>query len=136
YALFLASRRQDRYPYIGEVHMESHATPSDLVDALRTMATLLIATINDADPDTQAIIQRNPEPRTGSPQDFAARGALEMSLHAFDVCSGLGVELDVPRAEAARLLEHTKEWPGLLPHTSSAADPWHAVLERSGRTPS
>jgi hypothetical protein len=132
YALFLASRCQDAYPNFGELHALPGATPRDLLDGLRAVTTMLSAVIRAADPDVRAVIWYSPEAETAPPHDFAARGALEMILHAHDVCTGLGVPFDPPVDVCARLLEHTADWP-FQPPVADTSDPWAALLERSGR---
>ncbi len=131
YALFLASRRQDAYPPFGELHALADATPADLVNGLQAVTTMLAAVIATADPDVRAVLLRWPA-QTGSPSDFAARGALEMVLHAHDVCSGLGITFLPPPDLCRRLRDHTRDWP----HTATiepTADAWGDLLERSGR---
>jgi hypothetical protein len=125
YAFFLASRKQDWYPNWGELHANDGATPADILDGLRAATELLRATILAAPPDTQAIIKLSPQPTTGDPQDFAARGGHELILHAHDVCTGLDVPFDPPQDLCARLLEHTGG--------EASSDAWRALLERSGR---
>jgi hypothetical protein len=134
YAFFLASRRLDSYPPFGELHALPEATPADLVDGLRAATTMLSAVIAAADPNTRAVIGLWPHTMTGTPSDFAARGALEMILHAHDVCSGLGISFDPPRELCLRLRETVRDWPGQrsLPATDN---PWTDLLERSGRPP-
>ena len=132
YAFMLASRKRDMYPLFGELHAVEGAAPAELVDGLRGVAELLRATIVGAPSDTQAIMGFNPGPVTGDPPDFAARGGLELILHAHDVCSGLGVPFAPPRDPCARLLAHTGEWPW-IPTWVPTADPWRDLLERSGR---
>jgi hypothetical protein len=95
YAFFLASRRQDTYPPFGELHALPSATPTDLVDGLQASATMLSAVIATAEPDARAVIGLWPYAQTGTPRDFAARGALEMILHAHDVCTGLEIAFDL-----------------------------------------
>jgi hypothetical protein len=111
YALFLASQRQDAYPNFGELHALAGATPRDLLDGLRAVTTMLTAVIVTADPDARGVIWYRREAETGTPQDFAARGGLEMILHAHDVCVGLGVPFEPPPGLCARLFEHTQDWP-------------------------
>jgi hypothetical protein len=132
YALFLASRRQDAYPKFGELHALPDATSRDMLDGLRAVTTMLTAVIATTDPDVRAVIWHRPEAETGAPQDFAARGALEMILHAHDVCSGLGVEFEPPADLCARLLDHTRYWP-FQPSVEPTSDPWGDLLARSGR---
>jgi hypothetical protein len=133
YALFLASRCQDGYPNFGELHALPDATPRDLIDGLRAVTTMLTAVIVTAEPEVRAVIWYRPEAETGSPQDFAARGALELILHAHDVCLGLGVLFEPPPGLCARLFEHTRDWP-LEPSVPASSDPWADLLERSGRS--
>jgi hypothetical protein len=133
YALFLASRRQDAYPNFGELHALPGSTPRDMLDGLRAVTTMLAAVIVTADPDTCAVIWYRPEADTGAPQDFAARGGLEMILHAHDVCLGLGVSFEPPPGLCARLFDHTRDWP-IQPSWQATSDPWADLLERSGRT--
>jgi hypothetical protein len=131
YALFLASRRQDAYPPFGELRALAAATPADIVNGLQAVTTMLWAVIVTADPTTRAVIHYRPQVETGGPQDFAARGALEMILHAHDVCAGLGVTFAPPRDLCGRLRDHTAEWPQA--RTDPTSDPWSDLLERSGR---
>jgi hypothetical protein len=138
-AFFLASRKRDAYPDWGWGEMTSgpNAQPELLVEAMETVSRVLSSLIATAEPETRAVIWRRPQVETGSPADFAARGALEMVLHGYDVCSGLGIELAPPRAECARLREHTRDWP----HWSTAGwrapprtnDAWSDLLVGSGR---
>ena len=95
------------------------------------MTNLLGAAVATAPPETRAIIWRRPERTTGSPNDFAARGAHELALHTYDICTGLDVAFDPPRDICQRLVDHTADWPyGELERTD---DPWSDLLARSGR---
>jgi hypothetical protein len=132
YAFFLASRRTHAYPGFTELRALPGDTTTELVDGLRAVTTMLWAVVVTAPPSTRAIIRRRPAPETGSPADFAARGAHEMILHADDVCTGLGVGFDPPRDLCARLVAHTASWQPLGP-PPPLADPWHQLLVRSGR---
>jgi hypothetical protein len=132
YAFFLASRAQDAYPPFCELHALPGATPADVVDGLRAACTMLSSVIKTAEPDVRAILDYRPEPTTGSPPDFAARGAHELILHAYDVCTGLDVPFDPPRELCQRLRDHTRGWP-YGPVVEPAGDPWSDLLERSGR---
>jgi hypothetical protein len=133
YAFFLASRRQDTYPPFGELHALPNAAPTDIVDGLQAAATMLSAVIATTEPEARAVIGLWPHAQTGTPRDFAARGALEMILHAYDVCTGLKIAFDPPNDVCARLRDYVCEWPGqaLLPATGHS---WSDLLERSGRT--
>ncbi len=132
YAFFLASGRQDRYPDFTELHALPGATPTDLLYGLRGACTMLSSVITTAEPSVRAIIRYAPDPQTGSPADFAARGAHELILHAADVCTGLDVPFDPPRELCQRLWDHTREWP-YTRSVETTADPWSDLLERSGR---
>ena len=96
-AFFLASRRLDRYPEGGaDLKLGSDANPTRLVESLEIAARVLAAVVNDAGPDVRAVIFRRPEILTAAPADFAPRGAMELILHAHDVCRGLEVTFEPP----------------------------------------
>jgi hypothetical protein len=132
YAFFLASRKTDDYPNFGELHALEGAGPNDMIEGLRAVTTMLLAVIETAEPGATAVIVRRPEVRTGGPLEFAARGALEMILHAHDVCSGLGIAFDPPPGLCRRLFESTAGWPGGV-EIEPTSDPWADLLVRSGR---
>ncbi|MBA2283756.1 MAG: hypothetical protein H0W25_21315 [Acidimicrobiia bacterium] len=132
YALFLGSRRLDEYPPFGELHALPEAGPSDMVDGLRAVTTMLSATIRVAPPETRAVLRPKPNARAGGPDDFAARGTHELILHAHDIAAGLQQPLDPPAEVCERLYLATDGWFG--PATEPpAGDPWAALLARSGR---
>lgn len=98
-ALFLASRRADAYPEVGlDLTLGDAATPDRLVESLEIATRMLAAVVRDADDDVRAIIFRRPAVLLGRPEDFAPRAALELILHAHDVCAGLGVPFDPPES--------------------------------------
>jgi hypothetical protein len=132
YAFFLASRRPDVYPPFTELHALPGATPSDLVNGMSTVCTMLSAVVATAPGDTRAVIFGIGELGLGDPSDFAARGGLELILHAYDVCAGLGVPFEPPPELCARLRDHTVDWPGVR-DAEATDDPWSDLLERSGR---
>ncbi|HMG44351.1 MAG TPA: hypothetical protein VK611_23665 [Acidimicrobiales bacterium] len=138
-ALFLASGRQDAYPDWGwgELTMGAAATPSNLVEALGAVGRVLSGVVAVADPAVRAVIWDGRVTGTGTPPDFAARGALEAVLHAHDVCAGLGVPFEPPADVCARLRDHTGGWPhwsapGWSPPPVTG-DPWSDLLTGSGR---
>ena len=133
YALFLASRKQDDYPRLGELHAEPGATPADLLDGLRAVSTMLSSVIRTAPADARAIIWARDGGQVAGPQHFAARGAHELLLHAHDLCAGLDVAFDPPQDLCQRLWEHTEPW-GVYGDNDPTGDPWHDLLVRSGRT--
>ncbi|MER7247812.1 hypothetical protein [Kribbella sp. NPDC000426] len=69
--------------------------------------------------------------------DFPPRAGLELILHGYDVCQGLGVPFAPPADLCARLREHTRDWPmWTSPGWSSLtedADAWTDLLRASGR---
>lgn len=133
YALFLASRQQDSYPKLGELHAEADATPADLVTGLRSVSTMLSSVVRTAPADARAIIWMRNGGEVAGPVHFAARGAHELILHGHDVCAGLGVAFDPPRDLCQRLWDHTHAW-GVFGETDPTGDPWPDLLTRSGRT--
>ncbi len=132
YALFFASRKQDAYPNFGELHALPDATPRDMIDGLRAVTTMLVAVIATAPSDTTAVMLRFPTIRTGGPNDFAARGALEMILHGYDISAGLGLDFPPPDDLCGRLFAATVSWPQPIGVVASS-DPWADIVERSGR---
>ena len=132
YAFFLASTRQDAYPPFGELHALPGAGPSDLLDGLRAVTTMLWSVIVTAAPDDRAILFQGARSETGTPPDFAARGGLELILHAHDVCAGLEVVFVPPPELCDRLWHHTDGWPG-QGSAATSDDRWADLLARSGR---
>lgn len=136
-AFFLASRRLDAYPEAGgDLEMGERATPALLVESLGIATRILVAVVHDAGPDLRAVLFRRPEVLTAPPADFLPRGALELILHAHDVCAGLQVPFEPPAELCHRLCEHTRPWPmwtvgwdGL----AETGDPWGDLLTSSGR---
>ena len=92
--------------------------------------------VADAGPDVRAVLFRRPQVVTAPPRDFVPRGALELILHAHDVCAVLGVPFEPPADLCRRLREHTRPWAlwtlawDGLPCTD---DPWGDLLTGSGR---
>ena len=136
-ALFLASRNQDHYPAFGLSTMGTDASPAVLIEGLQTATTVLAAVVGAAGPETRAIIWRRPTVETAPPADFVPRGALELILHAHDVCAGLGVPFNPGAELCERLRQHTQAWPHWTsPGWSALAldgDPWTDLLRGSGR---
>lgn len=134
---FLASRRRDRYPDIGhDMAIGEGANPTRLVESLEMATRVLSAVIRDTPPDVRAVIFRRPEVLLGAPSDYAPRAALELILHAHDVCVGLGVEFEPGAELCRRLREHTRPWPmwTVVWHgLAQTGDPWQDLLIGSGR---
>jgi hypothetical protein len=136
-AFFLASRNTAGYPDAGlDLCLGPAATPARLVESLQLATRMLAAVVNDATLDARAAIFLRPEVLVAPPHDFVPRAAVELILHAHDVCSGLDVAFEPPTALCHRLREHTRPWPMWtmawrgLPQTD---DPWHDLLSGSGR---
>jgi uncharacterized protein (TIGR03083 family) len=136
-ALFLASRKQDDYPAFGPATMGPTAAPDALIEGIETATRILTAVVTTAEPDAHAIIWRRPRVETRGPADFVPRGALELILHAHDICTGLGIPFAPSRDLCQRLRDHTLSWPhwtspgwAPLPTTD---DPWTDLIHSSGR---
>lgn len=136
-AIFLASRRLDGYPEYGISTPGPGAPPALLIEALETAARVLSAVVKSAEPDVRAVIWRRPRIETRGPADFVPRGALELILHAHDVCAGLGVDFSPPEDLCERLRHHTRSWPqwnspGWAPLEMTGVA-WSDLLRASGR---
>jgi hypothetical protein len=136
-AFFLASGNPEGYPVAGrDLELGDVATPATLVESLRIATRILCAVVDAADPDDRAAIFLRPEVLLGAPPDFLPRAALELSLHAHDVGTGLGVGFEPPAELCHRLREHTRPWPvwdGAWGALGTSADPWRDLLAASGR---
>lgn len=137
-AFFLASRKLDTYPEVGgsDLTLGPDASPDLLVQSLELATRLLVAVVNDADPEVRAVIFRRPEIIVAAPPDFVPRGAMELILHAHDVCTGLKVPFEPPAELCYRLREHTRPWPMWTVAwnaLSRTEDPWDDLLTSSGR---
>jgi hypothetical protein len=136
-AFFLASRKTDGYPALGETPITAgpDATVEDLVEGLATATRILVAVIDAAEPSVRAVLFSRPL-TVAPPEDFAPRGGLELILHAHDVCAGLGVPFEPPADLCHRLREHTRTWPMWTRADTplgSSDDPWGDLLTASGR---
>ncbi len=137
-AFFLASRLTTGYPLAGrDLTLGDLATPERLVQSLQLATRMVAAVVAAAEPEAMAAIFQRPTVLIGSPPDFLPRAALELILHAHDVCAGLGIAFEPPAALCHRLCEHTRRWPmwsmegNGLPETD---DPWGDLLAGSHRS--
>jgi hypothetical protein len=133
-AFFLASRRTDAYPDGGWSPGNS-AAPQAYVDAVEMGARILGGVVETTPDSVRAILFRRP-PTLAAPADFAPRGALELVLHAHDVCAGLGVGFDPPREACENLRQHVRNWPfwgSYWPPLTMEGDPWLDLLRSSRR---
>jgi hypothetical protein len=136
-ALFLASRRTDRYPEGGQWSSSGEPTVDALVEALEMNSRILIGVVATTPPDVRAICWRHPV-EVRPPADFLPRGALELVLHAQDVCGGLGLDFAPPTEAVDHLRHHVADWPffqGYWQPLSLEGDPWEDLLTASGRLP-
>ena len=136
-AVFLASRRLDRYPDVPIFSAGPDATPQQFVESLDVMCRIVVDVVAGADPAIRAVLFGGPSVVTGRPADFVPRAGLELILHAHDVCAGLDVDFEPDAAWCRRLRDHTARWPmwvqafgAELPRTD---DPWGDLLAGSGR---
>ena len=135
-ALFLASRRTDRYPEGGEWSAAGEQTVDVLIEALEMHSRILIGVVETTPPDVRAICWRNPVVEVRPPADFLPRGALELVLHAQDVCGGLGLPFAPPTDAMDHLRHHVKDWPffaGYWQPLTLEGDPWEDLKRVSGR---
>jgi hypothetical protein len=135
----LAARRLDGYPDMGEPHtVGPHATPGQLVEALRVVTRTTIAVVDAAERagGVRSLLFTRPHLTAGQPADYPPRAGLELALHAHDVCAGLGVPFEPPGDLCSRLREHTRPWPVwtvVWPGLPAGDDPWGDLLATSGR---
>jgi hypothetical protein len=139
-AFCLASRNVDEYPQAGlDLRLGAAADPVSLVESLSIATRMLAGVVNEAEPDARALIFRHPDRLVGVAPDFVPRAALELILHAHDVCSGLQVPYEPPSSLCHRLREHTRPWPVWSSELSGLGigrsdDPWNDLLEATGRS--
>lgn len=139
-AFFLASRKLDGYPEFEPFTLGAEARPEALTEGLETATRILSAVVGAAEPDARAVIWHTPGgAEVRGPEDFVPRGALELILHAHDVCTGLDVPFDPSLEVCERLRRHTRAWPvwampGWMP-LAMGGDPWVDLLRASGRSP-
>ena len=136
-AFFLASRKEDGYPAFEPFTLGAQPGPEVLVEGLQTATRILSAVVHAAEPDARAAIWYRPEVEVRGPEDFVPRGALELILHAHDVCTGLDVPFDPPMELCERLRQDTQSWPlwdlpGWTP-PAMTGEPWADLLRSSGR---
>ena len=82
---------------------------------------VLVEALRDEHPHPDRRRRHHPAGRAGDllappaevrpPADFLPRGALELVLHAQDVCGGLGLDFDPPSEAVDHLRHHVADWP-------------------------
>ena len=133
-AFFLASRRTESYPD-GQWTLGDESTPAQLIETLEMNTRILVAVVEATPPDVRAICWRHP-PEVRPPADFLPRGALELVLHAEDVCAGLGLPFSPPTEAVDHLRHHVAGWPffgGYWQPLSLEGDPWADLKAVAGR---
>jgi hypothetical protein len=111
------------------IHAEPTATPSDLVQGLRSVSSLFRAITRDSPPDLTAsdgIVSL-------TIADWRARTAYEVVLHTYDLRVGLGQDFSVPDTLSTSIMASTALWMFDRSLTQRASDPWHALIAGSGR---
>ena len=136
-AFFLASRKEDGYPAFEPFTLGAQPPAEVLVEGLQTAIRILSAVVRNAEPDARAAIWYRPEVEVRGRRDFVPRGALELILHAHDVCTGLDAPFEPPTELCERLRQDTQSWPlwdlpGWAP-PAMTGDPWADLLRSSGR---
>jgi DinB family protein len=128
YALQLAARSPSDLLPFHELHALATATPRDLVQGLDAVGKIFAAVVRSVPADATAadgVLQLGPS-------DWCARAAYEISLHTYDVLSGLGHDFAVPHDTSAAILASPSLWM-LDRELASSANPWTALVLGSGR---
>jgi len=129
YALQVAARAQAGFLPFRELQALPEATAGELLLGLRGVAAMLAGALGRASVDVLAsdgvvMLDGN---------DWAARGAYELLLHAGDICGGLGAVFEpdpslcdwVSRSERLWMLDRRSAQRG--------TSPWHRLVLGSGR---
>jgi hypothetical protein len=137
-AFFLASRNEHAYPAFDPFTLGAEPAVDVMIEGLQTATRILVAVVEAAEPDARALIWAWPTPAVGAPIDFVPRAGLELILHAYDVCQGLGVRFDPDAEVCEHLRQHTAAWPfwasDMWSPLSMRGDAWTDLLHASGRT--
>jgi hypothetical protein len=111
------------------MHAEPTATPSDLLQGLRSVSSLFLA-----------ITRNSPEELTASDgvmnltiADWRARTAYEVALHTYDVSVGLGREFSLPASLSTSIMASPALWMLDRSEAQGGSDPWTALIRGSGR---
>ncbi|TNM61172.1 maleylpyruvate isomerase family mycothiol-dependent enzyme [Streptomyces sp. NP160] len=120
YACQVTARPRDAYLPLDLV-VRPDASPSQLLQAVRTSASLLVLALDAADPRARAW-----HFGTTDPSGFAVLGVNELLVHAWDVCQGLGLGFEPPEDLARGVLDR-------LWTRAPAGSPWQVLLWCTGR---
>lgn len=133
-AFFLASRRTDRYPEAGWSPSPS-SSPEAFIEGAEIGTRILAGVVQTTPAHVRALLFRNCG-TIGAAADFLPRGALELVLHAHDVCAGLGVAFDPPKEACEHLRAHVADWPfwgSYWPTLRMDGDAWDDLLISTAR---
>jgi hypothetical protein len=114
-----------------ELHPLPTATPTALVDALRTVGAVFAAVLRTAPADGVASNGVMSLDRAA----WAARGAYEIAVHTHDVLRGLAISFEVSALICSRIVAQPGMWFIDRDRAATAVDPWSALLLGSGRGP-
>lgn len=133
-AFFLASRRTDRYPDAGWAP-GPESRPEAFIEGVEIGVRILAGVVETTPADVRALLFHN-FGTVAAPVDFVPRGALELVLHAHDVCAGLGVTFAPPAEACEHLRAHVADWPfwgNYWPQLRMEGDAWDDLLVSTGR---
>lgn len=130
YAVQVAARAPDGWiPW--ELHPVSTASPSELVNALRTVGAIFVTVLRAAPGDAVA----SDGVVVLDAAAWAARGAYEIAVHTHDVLSGFALAFEVPDILCTRITASPGLWFIDRDRAANAADPWSVLMLASGRDP-
>ena len=121
YAIDLAAAGADLK--IVEHKVSPAGTPAELVEAMRTYATIVAAVIDSTSPDARGFHPFG----MADPSGFAAMACDEMLIHTDDAARGLGLVFEPSSGLVERVLRR------LFPWVEAEGDPWHLLQWANGR---
>ncbi|MCE9622654.1 MAG: maleylpyruvate isomerase N-terminal domain-containing protein [Actinomycetia bacterium] len=122
YAIDLAAAGSDLK--IVEHKVNPSGAPADLVEAMRTYATIVASVIDSTPPDVRGFHPFG----MADPCGFAAMACDEMLIHTDDAARGLGLTFEPNRDLVEQVLRR------LFPWVEVEADPWQLLQWANGRT--
>ncbi len=123
YAIDLAAAGTDLK--IIEHKVNPAGAPADLLDAMRTYATIVASVIDSTSPDVRGFHPFG----MADPSGFAAMACDEMLIHTDDAARGLGLTFEPNRELVDRVLRRLFPWIGV------EGDPWQLLRWANGRIP-
>jgi hypothetical protein len=129
YGLQLAAGATEAYLPI-ETKIEDTADPAEAVEGLSAVCQVF-----------QTLLRVAPEGATGwhpygvaDAGDTAAMGVIELMVHTWDICQGLGVEWAAPQEPSRRVLDRVFLDVDRADPALSGVDSWRTLLWATGRT--